>query len=81
MYVYIDRDLLETSFLILWLIYIAVGIIEGIRETIQNTGIPKLSVSSIKRGLKNILFCITVLAIVLVIPTLIIYVILKILLY
>ena len=81
MWVYIDRDLLETSFLILWLIYIAVGIIEGIRETIQNTGMPKLSVSSIKRALKNILFCITVLAIVLVIPTLVIYVILKILFY
>ena len=78
---YIDRDLLETSFLILWLIYIAVIFIEGIRESIQNNGIPKLSVNSIKRALKNILFCITIFVIVLVIPTLVIYIILKILLY
>ena len=78
---YIDRDLLENSFLILWLIYIAIIFIEGIRESIQNNGIPKLSINLIKRVLKDILFCITLLVIVLAIPTLVIYIILKILLY
>ena len=78
---YIDRDLLETSFLILWLIYMAVGIIGYIREFIQNNGIPKLSVNSIKRALNNILFAIVILGILVVIPTLVIYIILKYIIY
>ena len=77
---YIDRDLLENSFLILWLIYIFIIFIEGVRESIQN-GIPKLSVNSIKRALNNILFSIVILGILVVIPTLVIYVILKYIIY
>ena len=78
---YIDRDLLENSFLILWLIYMVVGIIGYIREFIQNNGIPKLSVNSIKRALNNILFAIVILGILVVIPTLVIYIILKYIIY
>ena len=83
---YIDNELLEKSFFILIAIYFSIMIISSIIDFIKrNHRLPEITISSmmrsIKRSLRDILFALSLTLVVLVIPTLVIYVILKILLY
>ena len=79
---YIDNELLEKSFFILIAIYFGIMIINSIREYIkENHRLPEITISSvmrsIKRSLRNILFALSLILILLVIPTIVIYIILK----
>lgn len=79
---YIDNELLEKSVCILFVIYFGIMIISSIRDFIKrNHRLPEITISSImrriKRSLRDILFALSLTLIVLVIPTIIIYMILK----
>ena len=79
---YIDSELLEKSFFILIAIYFGIMIIISIRDFIKrNHRLPEITISSImrsiKKSLRNILFALSLTLILLVIPTIVIYIILK----
>ena len=79
---YIDNELLEKSVCILFVIYFGIMIISSIRDFIKrNHRLPEITISSIirsiKKSLRNILFALSLTLVLLVIPTIIIYIILK----
>ena len=79
---YIDSELLEKSFFILMAIYFGIMIISSIRDFIKrNHRLPEITISSIirsiKRSLRDILFALSLTLVLLVIPTIVIYIILK----